>query len=47
MRILTQLIAFCAAAALLAACSGEEDCAVVGDEDGNGLADCDDPGCAG
>ena len=24
----------------------DEDCAVVGDEDGNGLADCDDPVCA-
>ena len=25
----------------------EEDCAAVGDEDGNGLADCDDPVCVG
>ena len=25
----------------------DEDCATVGDEDGNGLADCDDPVCAG
>jgi hypothetical protein len=25
--------------------SGEEDCAVAGDEDDNGVADCDDPAC--
>jgi cysteine-rich repeat protein len=51
MRTLS-LALFCAA---LAACSGgagkvtpptEEDCAVPGDEDGNGLANCGDPACA-
>src|SRR5262249_39335439 len=38
---------------LLAACGGDdggpsaENCMAVGDEDGNGKADCDDPVCAG
>jgi cysteine-rich repeat protein len=52
-----QLIAL-GLAAVLTACSSEarpftpvpsavEDCAVVGDEDGNGAADCADPACAG
>ncbi|HSK02826.1 MAG TPA: hypothetical protein VK932_16355, partial [Kofleriaceae bacterium] len=57
MRI-SQLAALCAFAAL-AACSVDpatylpedgplaEICGVAGDEDGNGLADCDDPACAG
>jgi len=56
MRALTQL-AFCSAAAL-AACSvapvtftpaddqAAEDCNAAGDEDGNGLANCNDPACA-
>ncbi len=42
-------------AAALTACSAapatpplvDEDCTIVGDEDGNGLADCDEPVCAG
>ncbi len=54
MRILVKLTAICVAAAL-AACSNEpgtpmpdpEDCETAGDEDGNGLADCSDPVCAG
>jgi hypothetical protein len=54
MRIHWLLAAFCAAAALTA-CSvdavtftqGNEDCELAGDEDGNSLADCSDPACAG
>jgi cysteine-rich repeat protein len=58
MRTLPQFIALAIAAAL-AACSvapatftlGDsqlaEDCTAVGDEDGNGQADCSDPACAG
>ncbi|HZJ62923.1 MAG TPA: DUF4215 domain-containing protein [Kofleriaceae bacterium] len=53
----TLSLALLCVAAALAACSGhagkvtpppsaEEDCAVAGDEDGNGLADCNDPACA-
>jgi cysteine-rich repeat protein len=59
MRPISLVAALCAAAAVaLVACSVEavtftqgaedtEDCGVPGDEDGNGLADCDDPACAG
>lgn len=56
MRIFSRLAVGGAAAAALATCSvepvtftppvGEEDCAVIGDEDGNGVADCADPACA-
>jgi len=53
----TLSLALLCVAAALAACSGRagkvtpppdavEDCAVAGDEDGNGLADCNDPACA-
>jgi len=54
----SQLVALCVAANL-AACAVKpasftlgdgqlaEDCAAAGDEDGNGLADCSDPACAG
>jgi cysteine-rich repeat protein len=54
MRTLSQLIVLGAAAAALAACSvdtavfqPEENCEIPGDEDGDGLADCDDPVCTG
>jgi cysteine-rich repeat protein len=58
MQMPSQLLALCVVAGL-AACSVKpvtftsndgqraEDCAAVGDEDGNGLADCRDPACAG
>lgn len=52
-----RLVARFGAAAALAACSvdgatfaqggGGEDCSAEGDEDGNGVADCADPACAG
>src|SRR5262245_36891691 len=54
MRPLSQLAVLWFAAALVG-CSlratevtppPDEDCAVAGDEDGNGLADCKDPACA-
>ncbi len=54
MRMFLQLVSLGIGAAL-AACSldahtykqGHESCTVEGDEDGNGLADCSDPVCAG
>ena len=54
MRMLSSLAVLCAAATL-AACAAHattrvpdpEDCSAPGDEDDNGLADCNDPACAG
>jgi cysteine-rich repeat protein len=59
MSCLYKCLASICAAIMLTACSVEavtftpgddqvaEDCTVAGDEDGNGLADCSDPACAG
>jgi len=51
MRMILKLVTICTVATL-AACSAEpappsgEDCEIAGDEDRNGLADCEDPACA-